>query len=130
MHAAHRPEAGAVATFEGTVRAEAGDDGRTLSALQYEAYEAMAAEQMATLRERAMKAFGILDAALVHRLGRVPLGEASVAVVVSAAHRAAAFDACRWLIDTLKADVPIWKKEIWSDGSTTWSDPLAKEPAP
>ncbi len=120
---------GALATFEGTVRAERREDGVELSALEYVAHEEMAVEQMALLRERALKSFDIRDAALGHRLGRLSLGTVSVAVAVAAAHRAAAFDACRWLIDELKADVPIWKKECWADGRSEWSAPTSCERA-
>ena len=122
--ALRRDDAGAIATFEGTVRAERAGSGRTLVALDYSAYEEMAVDQMRALRERALSQFDILDAAVVHRLGRMALGETSIAIVVAASHRAAAFDACRWLIDTVKVDVPIWKAEVWSDGSRSWSDPL------
>lgn len=116
-----RPDAGAIAGFEGTVRAERRADGATLVALDYSAHEPMAVEQLSLLRERAMKEFTILDAAIAHRLGRLSLGEISVAVAVVSGHRAAAFEACRWLIDTLKADVPIWKKDIWADGREGWT---------
>ncbi|MCK6457181.1 MAG: molybdenum cofactor biosynthesis protein MoaE [Phycisphaerae bacterium] len=126
VEALRRSDAGAVATFEGTVRAERDSaGGRELAALEYVAYEEMAIEQMALLRDKALREFAVLDVALAHRLGRLPLGEVSVAVAVVAAHRAAAFDACRWLIDTLKVDVPIWKKAVWSDGGANWTDPLA-----
>lgn len=114
---------GAVALFLGTVRAETAD-GKTLVALDYAAYDAMALSQMKTLREKAVAELDILDALIVHRLGRIPLGEASIAVVVASAHRAQAFDACRWIVDQIKLDVPIWKKDIWSDGTTEWVDPL------
>jgi molybdopterin synthase catalytic subunit len=75
------------------------------------------------LRDHAISNWGLLDVAVVHRIGRVDLGEASVAIAVASEHRAAAFDAGRWLIDTLKEQVPIWKKEVWSDGSTEWVHP-------
>jgi molybdopterin synthase catalytic subunit len=83
----------------------------------------MAMEQMEMIRGRAMAKYDIQDAAIVHRLGRLNLGEASVAVVAVAAHRAAAFDACRWMIDAVKIDAPIWKKDLWADGSVSWVDP-------
>jgi molybdopterin synthase catalytic subunit len=60
---------------------------------------------------------------VTHRLGRIPLGEASIAVVVTSAHRAEAFDACRWIVDAVKTDVPIWKKNVWTDGTSQWVDP-------
>lgn len=119
-----RNDAGAIATFAGTVRAETDGD-RRLVALEYAAYDSMAAEQMESIRQRALKNFAVLDAILVHRLGRLELGETSIVVVVSAAHRVAAFDACRWIVDTVKTDVPIWKKNIWTDGRTEWVDPTA-----
>ncbi len=114
-------EAGAIATFEGTVRAEKRGDGTALVALEYSAHEPMAIEQLASLRDRALKEFAVQDVAVGHRLGRLAMGEVSVAVAVAAGHRAAAFDACRWLIDTLKVDVPIWKKDIWADGREDWT---------
>ena len=75
---------------------------------------------MRAIRRRAGEKFAILDAAIVHRLGRVPLGEASIAVVVVAAHRDAAFDAVRFIVDAVKTDAPIWKKDLWADGSESW----------
>ena len=81
----------------------------------------MALQQMERLAEQAIQQFQIRDVALVHRLGRLEIGETSVLIVVASAHRAAAFDACRWLIDTLKRTVPIWKKEYFADGAV-WAD--------
>ena len=114
-------ESGAVIVFEGVVRAEQAPDGRALAALDYSAYEDMALEQLAILRDRALRGFAIRRATLAHRLGRMKLGETSVVVAVCAAHRDAAFEACRWLIDNIKSDVPIWKKDIWSDGAASWT---------
>jgi molybdopterin synthase catalytic subunit len=114
--------AGAVVLFLGTVRAESQDQ-RTLVALDYYAYEEMALEQLGDIRYRAMTKYDILDAAIVHRLGRIELGEVSIAIVVGSAHRVPAFKACHWLIDAVKTDAPIWKKDIWADGSQTWVDP-------
>lgn len=113
------PEDGAVAVFEGIVRNHS--RGRRSLYLDYEAYEGMALKQMEELAVRALSEFGIRDVALVHRLGRLEIGETSVLIVVASAHRAAAFDACRWLIDTLKRTVPIWKKEYFEDGAV-WAD--------
>jgi len=110
---------GAVVVFEGVVRNQT--RGRTTLYLDYEAYEEMALQQMEALHEQSLKQFKIRDVALVHRLGRLEIGETSVLVVVVSAHRAAAFDACRWLIDTLKCAVPIWKKEFFEDGAV-WAD--------
>lgn len=105
---------GGVVTFEGVVRDNA--RGRRVSALVYEAYPEMAevkmAEIAATLRER----WGATHVAMIHRVGRLVVGERSVVVVVACPHRAEAFDACRYAIDTLKATVPIWKKEIGDNG--------------
>ncbi len=110
-----QPEDGAVAVFEGIVRNHS--RGRRTLYLDYEAYEEMALRQMESLAEQALSKFEVRAAALVHRLGRLEIGETSVLVVVASAHRAAAFDACRWLIDTLKRTVPIWKKEHFEDGA-------------
>ena len=112
-------EDGAAVVFEGVVRNQT--RGRRTLYLDYEAYEEMALAEMEKLAEQALKQFAVRDVALVHRLGRLEIGEASVLVVVSSAHRAAAFDACRWLIDTLKRTVPIWKKEYFEDGAV-WAD--------
>ncbi|MCB9858230.1 MAG: molybdenum cofactor biosynthesis protein MoaE [Phycisphaerales bacterium] len=112
-------EAGAVATFVGTVRAET-KGAAELTALDYAAYEEMAVEQFKTIRRRAGEKFPILDAAIVHRIGHVPLGETSIAVIVVSAHRAGAFDALRFVVDAVKTDAPIWKKDHWSDGSESW----------
>jgi molybdopterin synthase catalytic subunit len=101
-------------------------NGRQTLFLDYEAYEELAVKQMRQLVEQAIERFGIRDAAIVHRLGRLKVGETSVLIVVAAAHRAPAFEACRWLIDTLKKTVPIWKKETFVDG-TVWA---AGEPFP
>jgi MoaE-MoaD fusion protein len=114
-----RPEDGATVVFEGIVRNQT--RGRRTLYLDYEAYEAMALGQMEALAEQALKQFPIRDVAIVHRLGRLQIGETSVLVVVASAHRAPAFDACRWLIDTLKRTVPIWKKEYFEDGAV-WAD--------
>lgn len=114
------PTSGALASFLGVVRAETDTSGRALAALDYTAYEVMAGEQLERLAREALSEFGLDGVRLVHRLGRLSIGEASVAVVTSAAHRAAAFDACRALIERLKADVPIFKREIWTDGSHSW----------
>jgi molybdopterin synthase catalytic subunit len=81
----------------------------------------MALEQMRRLAAEAVERFGVRDVAVVHRLGRLMVGETSVLIVVASAHRGAAFDACRWLIDTLKKTVPIWKKETFADG-VVWAD--------
>jgi MoaE-MoaD fusion protein len=114
-----RGEDGAAVVFEGVVRNET--RGRQTLYLDYEAYEEMALKQMESLAGQTLSQFQIRDVALVHRLGRLEIGETSVLIVVASAHRAAAFDACRWLIDTLKRTVPIWKKEYFEDGAV-WAD--------
>ena len=119
VEAIKRPEDGAVAVFEGIVRSHS--RGRRTLYLDYEAYEEMALKQMDALAAQALSQFGVRDVTIVHRLGRLEIGETSVLVVVASAHRAAAFDACRWLIDTLKRTVPIWKKEYFEDGAV-WAD--------
>jgi len=105
--------------FDGIVR-DHSRDRRTLY-LDYEAYEAMALKQMEELAAQAIERFRVRDVSLVHRLGRLQIGETSVLIVVASEHRGPAFDACRWLIDTLKKTVPIWKKEYFEDGSV-WAD--------
>jgi len=114
-----RGEDGAVLVFEGVVRNQT--RGRQTLYLDYEAYEEMALEQMESLASQALERFQIRDVAIVHRLGRLKISETSVLIAVLSAHRAAAFEACRWLIDTLKRTVPIWKKEHFEDGAV-WAD--------
>jgi MoaE-MoaD fusion protein len=114
-----RPEDGAVAVFEGIVRNHS--RGRGTLYLDYDAYEQMALKQMESLATQALSQFQVRDVAVIHRLGRIEIGETSVLIVVAAAHRGAAFDACRWIIDTLKRTVPIWKKEHFADGAV-WAD--------
>jgi molybdopterin synthase catalytic subunit len=110
---------GAVCVFDGIVRDNTRER-RTLY-LDYEAYREMALEQMDGLAEEAKARFGVRDVAMVHRLGRLEVGETSVLIAVASAHRGAAFEACRWLINTLKKTVPIWKKETFADGAV-WAD--------
>ena len=112
--AAKHSEDGAVVVFDGIVRNHS--RGRRTIHLDYEAYEEMAIRQMRTLGEKARERFGVRQVTMVHRLGRLEIGETSVLIVVASAHRSAAFEACRWLIDTLKQSVPIWKKETFADG--------------
>jgi molybdopterin synthase catalytic subunit len=110
---------GAVCVFDGIVRDNT--RGRKTLYLDYEAYREMALEQMRGLAEEAVTRFRVRDVAVVHRLGRLQVGETSVLVAVASAHRGAGFDACRWVIDTLKKTVPIWKKETFVDGAV-WAD--------
>jgi molybdopterin synthase catalytic subunit len=113
--------AGAVCTFLGTVREMTGD--RRTASLDYEAYPEMALKKMAELEAEARFRWPVIGLAIVHRVGHLDLGEVSVVVAVSCPHRNQAFDACRWLIDTLKEVVPIWKKEVWADGTEEWVHP-------
>jgi molybdopterin synthase catalytic subunit/molybdopterin converting factor small subunit len=110
-----RGEDGALVLFDGVVRNNS--RGRRTLHLFYEAYEEMALAQIRFLAAQALADYPIRDLAIVHRLGRLDIGETSVLIAVTSAHRAAAFDACRWLIDTLKQTVPIWKKEFFEDGA-------------
>lgn len=110
-----RGEDGAVVVFEGIVRN--GSGGRPTLYLEYEAYEAMALEQMRAIAREARQRWPIDQIAIVHRLGRLEIGETSIAIVVTSAHRAPAFDACRHAIDRVKKSVAIWKKEYFADGA-------------
>jgi molybdopterin synthase catalytic subunit len=112
--------AGGIDLFLGTTRAEKSVDGRELIALDYEAYPEMALTRMRLLVERARAQWPIVKVAMLHRVGRVALAEPSVIIAVSCPHRGESFAACKWLIDQLKIDVPIWKKEMWGDGTGTW----------
>jgi molybdopterin converting factor subunit 1 len=114
-----QPEDGAVVVFDGVVRIHT--RGRRTLYLDYSAYEPMALRQMEQLAQQALANHAIRDVWLVHRLGRLEIGESSVYIAVASAHRAAAFEACRWMIDTLKKTVPIWKKEYFEDGAV-WAD--------
>jgi molybdopterin synthase catalytic subunit/molybdopterin converting factor small subunit len=114
-----QPEDGAVTVFDGIVRNHT--RGRKTLYLDYEAYEEMALSQMRELAAKAVSDFKVRQVALVHRLGKLEVGETSVLIAVASAHRGATFDACRWLIDTLKKTVPIWKKEHFEDGAV-WAD--------
>ena len=119
LESVKRGEDGAALVFEGIVRNQT--RGRKTLYLDYEAYDQMALQQMETLAAEALGRFQIRDVAIVHRLGRLQISETSVVIAVASAHRAAAFEACRWLIDTLKRKVPIWKKEYFEDGAV-WAD--------
>jgi molybdopterin synthase catalytic subunit len=113
--------AGAVCSFLGTVRELTGE--KQTAWLDYEAYPDMARKKLAELEHEAHSRWPIIELAMVHRLGHLDLGEVSVVVAVSCPHRNDAFEACRWLIDTLKEVVPIWKKERWADGTEEWVHP-------
>jgi molybdopterin synthase catalytic subunit len=111
---------GAVALFLGVVRAEARGDGAALAALEYSAYEEMALAQLRDIAAACREQFGVAEIEIVHRLGVVPVGRAAVLVAVRSGHRGPALDACREVMERVKADVPIFKREVWADGSTTW----------
>jgi molybdopterin synthase catalytic subunit len=113
--AARRDEDGALVIFDGVVRNHS--RGRQTLYLEYEAYEEMALRQMEALAEQARSQISVRHVSLVHRLGRVEIGESSVLIVVASAHRGPAFEACRWVIDSLKKTVPIWKREVFVDGA-------------
>ena len=119
---AQQPEAGAVVLFLGITRQFTA--GRQTVELVYEAYHTMAEKELAKLEAEARRRWPLVECAIVHRLGEVPLSEASVAVAASSPHRGDAFDAARWLIDTLKESVPIWKQERWADGAARWIHPV------
>jgi len=114
-----QPADGAVVVFDGIVRDNS--RGRRTLYLDYEGYEAMAERELEKLATDAGARFPVRDIVIVHRLGKLEIGESSVLIVVASAHRGAAFDACRWIIDTLKKTVPIWKKEHFADGAV-WAD--------
>ena len=117
------PGDGALCLFVGVVRDT--HQGRAVSRLEYEAYEEMALTELQAVESEARRRWPVGDIRIVHRLGRLEIGEASVAVAVVSPHRAEAFDACRYAIDTLKKTVPIWKKEFYADGSAWIEGPGA-----
>jgi molybdopterin synthase catalytic subunit len=113
--------AGALATFEGWVRDS--NEGRRVQRLEYQSYAALARSEGADIVAEARQRFAIVDARCVHRVGMLAIGDLAVWVGVSAAHRGAAFDACRYIIDEVKRRVPIWKNEHYADGQTGWLHP-------
>ncbi len=113
------PQAGAVVVFEGIVREQS--HGRKTLYLEYEAYEPMAIRKMEEIGEEARSRFEIENVGIIHRVGKLEIGETSVAIVVTAAHRQAAFEACQYAINRLKQTVPIWKKEFFEDGGV-WAE--------
>jgi len=115
------PAAGAEVVFVGTARGIT--DGVETRSLEYEAHEPLAEVALARLCAAAVVRFGLVACAVEHRLGRIGIGEAAVALATSAPHRAAAFAAAEWLMERLKAEVPIWKREEWADGRREWIHP-------
>lgn len=122
------PRAGACVTFVGWVRDH--NDGRSVRTLEYEAFAPLAEKEGALVLAEARDKYALLAAAATHRVGHLKLGEAAVWVGVSAEHRAAAFDACRYIIDELKARIPVWKKEHYVDGATLWINCATRPPQP
>ena len=114
-------QAGAVVLFLGTTREFTGE--RRTVALDYECYPEMATKKLAELEAEARLRWPIVECVVVHRLGHLELGEASIAIAVSSPHRQDAFSAAQWLIDTIKQVVPIWKQEHWADGNREWVHP-------
>ena len=112
------PQAGAFASFEGWVRDH--NDGRAVDGLRYEAYVALATSEGERVLHEALEKFAIIDARCVHRVGDLAIGDLAVWVGVSATHRGAAFDACRYIIDEVKSRVPIWKHEQYREGDAGW----------
>ncbi len=113
------PGSGGMDIFIGTTRDHSG--GKAVTSLEYEAYEPMALREMERIERQARNQWSLEKVAIVHRLGSVPIGEVSVVIAVSSAHRKEAFEACRFVIDTLKKEVPIWKREYFADGTAEWS---------
>ena len=113
-----RPDCGAIAVFVGTTRDH--HQGRRVTRLSYEAYEPMALAALESLERAVLARFEVAACRIVHRLGEVPLAEASVVVTVAAGHRGPAFEACRWAMEELKRTVPIWKKEFYAEGGEAW----------
>lgn len=128
LQSVQSPLAGATVLFLGTTREITGE--RRTESLDYECYGDMAEKKMAELEAEARRRWPLVGCAIVHRVARVAVGEASVAIAVSSPHREDAFAAGKWLIDTLKQFVPIWKKENYADGSSHWVHPgLKTEPS-
>jgi len=113
-----RPTDGAVVTFDGIVRDNF--DGRSVRYLEYEAYAAMAEKKLAEIGDEVQQKFAIGAMAMVHRIGRLEIGESSIVIAVAAPHRHAAFEACSYAMDRVKAEVPVWKKEFFTDGADHW----------
>ena len=117
------PDAGAVVLFLGTVRNNT--DGRAVKHLEYEAYPPMAEKKMSEIAQEISEKWGIDRVAMIHRVGKLEIGEVSVAVAVASPHRKDGFEACKYAMDRLKQIVPIWKREVWADGEAEWVKPDA-----
>ena len=117
------PDAGAVVLFLGTVRNNT--NGRAVKGLEYESYPPMAEKKMAEIAQEVSEKWGLDRVAMIHRVGKLEIGEVSVAVAVASPHRKAAFEAGQYAMDRLKQIVPIWKREVWADGEAEWVKPDA-----
>lgn len=124
VRAVSRPSHGALILFLGVVREV--NEGRDVTGIEYSAYEAMAARELADIAREAESRFAGASVAVEHRLGELALEEASVGIAVGHAHRGPAYDASRWVIDELKRRVPIWKRERYTDGTREWVDPSGR----
>ena len=118
MEAVRRDESGAVVLFSGVARDHS--EGRRVRALEYDAYPSMAEKKLREVADEVRARWPITGIGVLHRTGRLAIGEASLLVAVSAAHRREAFEACHYVVDRIKQIVPIWKKEIWEDGDGAW----------
>lgn len=113
-----RPTDGAVVTFDGIVRNNF--DGRSVQYLEYEAYAVMAEKKLAAIAEEVRQKFAVGEIAMLHRIGRLEIGESSIVIAVAAPHRQAAFEGCAYAMDRVKVEVPVWKKEFFADGADHW----------
>jgi molybdopterin synthase catalytic subunit len=111
---------GAVVAFAGVVRETSPDDPRPVRRISYEAYPALASEQLREIAAETHAAFGPLEIAIVHRVGELSVGETSIAIAVAAPHRGRAFDGCEYAIDEIKARLAVWKQEVFADGERAW----------
>ena len=127
LRAVSQPRNGALVLFLGVVRDV--NDGRGVTGIEYSAYEAMAARELADIAHEAAARFDVGDLVIEHRLGELALEEASVGIAVAHPHRAAAYEASRWVIEELKRRVPIWKREHYVDGTREWVDPSGRPAA-
>lgn len=117
------PALGGIVTFQGATRRDLDPERGAVVRLDYEAYQGMARQQLERLAAEAKRRWSVGRVAVIHRIGGVRPGQLSVVIAVACAHRKEAFEACRWLIDTLKKDVPIWKKDVFEDGTSRWVGP-------
>ena len=121
IRAVEAGDAGAIVHFLGVVRNNT--EGREVSYLEYEAYPPMAEKKMAEIAQEIQEKWGLDRVAMIHRVGRLEIGEVSVAVAVASPHRKEAFEACHYAMNRLKQVVPIWKREVWADGEEEWVKP-------